>query len=371
MAAMPAPPPPPVSVVPVVADPQATLKRILLVKLSALGDIVHALPLAEGLRAALPHAHLAWAVRGKFAPLLAGCPHLDAMLPLEGRGARDIAAFGQRLRRERFDAVLDAQGLLVSGLLARLSNAPLRIGMDRNREGNAWFLTHPVVPGRRERRAHIVNVLLDFLPALGLPRPAHVSPQTYLADGEAAAATALLAQATSGNDEAPRAGLIIGASTPDKAWPAERWAQLTRLVWARGLRPVLLGGPGEADLAAFVLQNGAPETASLVGQTPLPVLASVLARCQVVVGGDSGPTHLAVGVGTPVVGLYGVTDPALTGPAWGSAPAVVLDFAEADAPSEKRRARHNTVPDALARIPAEDVAEAVVDVLNRTPAAQT
>ena len=104
--------------------------------------------------------------------------------------------------------------------------------------------------------------------------------------------------------------------------------------------------------------------ANLVGQTPLTTLASVMAQCAVIVGGDSGPTHLAVGVGTPVVGLYGVTDPVRTGPHWGAARTITLDFAEADAPPASRRARHPTVGDALARIPAVAVAEATQQLLS-------
>lgn len=338
-----------------VSDP-ARLQRVLLVKLSALGDVVHALPLADALRAALPDTFLAWAVRDRFAPLLEGNPSLDAVIALEGRGARDLMRMEATLRRQNFDAALDTQGLLVSGIVARLSGAPLRVGLDRNREGNALFLTHAVVPARH--RAHMVDKLLGFCDALGLRRTPP-RRQAYLADAEAACAAEMLAPAGNG----PRAGLIVGASTPDKMWPVERWAELARRLAGEGVRPVLLGGPGEREIGEAVSRaaNGAVAL-SLIGQTPLRPLASVLARCAVVVGGDSGPTHLSVAVGAPVVGLYGVTDPARTGPGWGSAPAVVLDRND-QAPPETRRPRHSAVPDALARIPAADAAEAALALL--------
>jgi ADP-heptose:LPS heptosyltransferase len=132
----------------------------------------------------------------------------------------------------------------------------------------------------------------------------------------------------------------------------------------QGVNVVLLGGPAETATAEAVARGAAGGVAvNLAGRTPPRVLASVLARCQAVVGGDSGPTHLAVAVGTPVVGLYGVTDPARTGPGWGAAPAVVLDYAEKDAPPAKRRPRHPTVPDALARIPADAAAKAALALL--------
>lgn len=345
--------------------PPAALRRVLLVKLSSLGDVVHALPLADALRAALPNAHLAWAVRKKFADLLDGNPNLDAVHTLDASGVRAAARFGRRLRQENFDAALDAQGLLVSGLVTRLSGAKTRVGLDRNREGNVLFLTHAIVPGRQ--RTHIVEILRGFLPALGLPVPGPVKRQTYLAEGEADKASALLLAQAGARHDAPVVGFIVGASTPDKTWPRERWVELCRRVSDNGARPVLLGGPGEAALAEVIqAEGGGPSVVgSLVGQTPLRVLASVLARCNVAVGGDSGPTHLAVAVGAPVVGLYGVTDPARTGPAWGPDPSLTLDYAEADAPAVARRSRHSTLPDALARIPASAVVEAVETLLRK------
>jgi heptosyltransferase-1 len=342
---------------PFVAD-TARLRRLLLVKLSSLGDVVHALPLADALRAGLGDiVVLGWAVRSKFADLLHGNPNLDTVYELRGSGMGDILAFGRALKTKQFDTALDAQGLLVSGLVSRLSGAPLRIGLDANREGNALFMTRPVVPAKG--RTHVVDKLLGFCDALGIPRLAP-HPQRYLADGEAVAAEELLCSAGA----SPRVGCIVGASTPEKAWPVERWVDAARRQADQGVRVVLLGGPGETATAEAIVRGAAGAVAAnLVGKTAPRVLAAVLARCQVVIGGDSGPTHLAVAVGTPVVGLYGVTDPARTGPCWGPAPAVVLDYAEEDAPPEERRPRHPTVPGALARIPAEATAKAALALL--------
>jgi heptosyltransferase I len=333
------------------------VRRLLLVKLSSLGDVVHALPLLEALRVGLgSEAEIVWAVREKFTDLLRGNPHLSASSTLKGSAPGEILAFGGTLRERRFDVALDAQGLLVSGLVARLSNAPVRVGFDLNREGNALFLTHATVPARERR--HMVEKLMGFCDALGVPRLAP-RPQTYLAAGEEDAARALLADAGDG----PRVGLIVGASTPEKAWPAERWSELARRLADQGFRPVLLGGPGEVATAEEIAREaGGAVAANLAGKTTPRALASVQALCAVVVGGDSGPTHLAVALGVPVVGLYGVTDPARTGPDWGPAPSVTLDYAERDAPPESRRPRHPTLPDALARVPAEAVAEAVEEL---------
>ncbi len=347
---------------PVVSEP-GTLRRVLLVKLSSLGDVVHALPLAEALRAGLnPSAEIVWAVREKFADLLTGNPNLSHVYRLSGTGPRHLIHFGKMLRQgERpFDAALDAQGLLVSGIVTRLSGARRRIGLDLNREGNTLFLTDPVVPAKQ--RMHMVEKLMGFCDALGVARLAP-RPQRYLAEGQRDAARALLGQAIG---TGPIVGCIVGASTPEKTWPIERWVTLAQILKAKGVQVLLLGGPGEAETAARITaESRGAVTANLVGKTPIATLASVMAECDVVVGGDSGPTHLAVGVGTPVVGLYGVTDPVRTGPHWGAAPSLTLDYAGTDAPPEARRARHPTVGDALARIPAEPVAEAAEKLLRR------
>lgn len=316
-------------------------KRLLVVKLSSLGDVVHTLPLIEALRGGLgPEAHIAWAVRKAFAPLVQGNPHLSAVHVLEDKSLAGTLAFGRTLKNERFEAALDPQGLLVSGLLTFLSGAPRRIGLDKNREGNKLLLTEARVASTH--RAHQVEKLAGFCDVLGIPR---VAPrvQGYLA-GKAVR-------------DSKRIGCIIGASTPDKTWPHENWKALLTLLESQGLTPVLFGGPGAEAEAAARLER--PGCVNVAGKTKLGELGAELARCGVVIGADTGPLHLAVAVGTPVVGLYGVTDPVKTGPTWGPAPALVLDAVEKEAPPELRRPRHGTLPDALARITPEAVLDAV------------
>jgi ADP-heptose:LPS heptosyltransferase len=202
-----------------------------------------------------------------------------------------------------------------------------------------------------------VEKLLDFCPALGVPIVAP-RPQTYLVEGEREAAQKLLVSVR----DVRKIGLIIGASTPEKAWPEEKWGGLCQKLFANGLIPILLGGAGEAEMAGRV-EKSVRGVINLVGKTTPRVLASVQAQCSVVVGGDSGPTHLAVSVGVPVVGLYGVTDPVRTGPQWGANKSHIIDMAETDAPPETRRARHTTITDAMSRIPVEMVERAIVEML--------
>ena len=342
--------------------PQTTPSRLLLVKLSALGDVACTLPLLEALRAGLgPEVFIGWAVKSAFAPLLAGNPHLSQTYLLQRKTISDIRGLGKTLQAARFDAALDAQGLLVSGLLTRLSRAPVRVGLDANREGNRFFLTDASVPSRQ--REPIAHKLLGFCDTFGIPRLAP-RKQFYLAAETDGARQALGVWATS-RAACPLVGCIVGASTPDKVWPAEKWAEMVRLLISEGIHVILLGGKSEME-AAQQIQDAAGQSENLLnwaGKSDLRDLASLLAACDVVVGGDSGPTHLAVAVGSPVVGLYGVTDPARTGPEWGSAPAIVLDYAEADAPPALRRPRHSTLPDAIARISARAAFDAAISLV--------
>ncbi|MDX1931853.1 MAG: glycosyltransferase family 9 protein [Capsulimonadales bacterium] len=338
--------------------PPDDVRRLLLVKLSSLGDIVHALPLLDALRSGLgPDTLIAWAVRRKFSEILEGNPAISQSHILTGSGLSGLIEFGRLLRRERFDVTLDAQGLLLSGMVTWMSGAPTRIGLDSNREGNRVFLTHPVVPGRE--RIHVVRRLLGFCPALGLPIPP-VCRQHYLALGQQQEAKEWLPVA-----DIPIVGCIVGASTAAKTYPPDRWVEVARQFRRSGIHTLLLGGPAEAETASAIVAEVGEGVTDFTGKTPLRLLASVLAQCRVVVGGDSGPTHLAVAVGTPVVGLYGVTDPARTGPDWGTARSIVLDFAEKDAPPADRRPRHPTLDDALARIPPEEIVRATLTLFLR------
>ena len=344
--------------------PMQTPSRLLLVKLSALGDVACTLPLLEALREGLgPNVFIGWAVKSAFAPLLTGNPHLNQVYQLQSKNVSGLRALGKTLRAADFDTALDAQGLLVSGVLTRTSCAPVRIGLDNNREGNRFFLTKAVVPSRQ--REHMVSKLLGFCDALNIPRVSP-RPQTYLTRPTEASHNAL-AYFGAGVTNAPLVGCIVGASTPDKTWPALKWAELVRLLINDGINVLLLGGKNEME-AAQQIQNEIGESRhlrNLAGQTgDLRDLAALLAACDTVIGGDSGPTHLAAAVGTPVVGLYGVTDPVRTGPQWGSAPALVLDFAEADAPPALRRPRHSALPDAISRIPVRAVYDAAVSLIS-------
>jgi lipopolysaccharide heptosyltransferase I len=292
------------------ADP----KRILLVKLSAIGDVVHALPVAAALRRRFPQAYIAWAVGPAAADVVTGNPHLDDVLVIGGRapGARSLPGLPQivglrrALRAERFDLALDLQGLLKSSLVARLSGSPRRLGFRSRREGAFLLLTEPIVPERRE--IHAVDAYLGFADALHAPR-APIEFSIATSDADRRAAEHLL------GGRADLAALIPGARWSSKRWPHDRFAALAdALADDMRLTPVLLGAPGDAPLARAVQSAAHCDLLDLTGQTTLKQAAEVFRRCRVAVGNDTGPMYISAAVATPTVALFGPSDWRRLGP---------------------------------------------------------
>ena len=290
--------------------PPADIHRLLIVKTSSIGDVIHALPVVQAIKEASPHAAVDWVVRARSADVLRGNPWVHKLWVLPDKPTpSDLWALRNMLHAARYDLALDMQGLLLSGLITRLSGAPLRLGWDRNREGNALFLTHPVVPGGARDR-HEVDLLYGFADALGVPAArAEFTPQPYLAADGAAQAEGWL----SGLPR-PRVALNVGAGRSYKRWSLERWGEAASALGTAGIGLVFVGDKNDARDVALITPGLPPNFVDLSGGTTLRGLASVLAACDLLVSGDSGPMHLAVAVGTPVVALFGATDPRRHGP---------------------------------------------------------
>jgi lipopolysaccharide heptosyltransferase I len=292
-------------------------RRIALIKPSALGDIVHSLPILSALRRRFPHAHITWIVNRSYEPLLHGHPHLDATLPFDRSGfrggwlpgTRAALAFIARLRRHRFDLVVDLQGLFRSGVMAALTGARCRVGLRSAREGAGFFYTHRVgVPGLDT--LHAVDRYWEVAAALGVgdgPKEFHV-PVTAAARQWAADTLHVM----------PRPWLLLGVGSRwvTKRWPPEHFAGLLRQAQVHfGGTAVFVGGGGEeAQLAEAVRTRLAGPALNLSGRTTLPQLSAVLARADVMVANDTGPLHLAAALGRPVVAPYTCTKVRLTGP---------------------------------------------------------
>lgn len=289
--------------------------RILIVKLSSFGDVLHALPTLEALRAAFPTAHLTWLVEATYAPLLQSHPALDEVWPAPRlrpgvifRGANPglLARLVRRLRSSQFDLVIDLQGLLKSAVWVALARSRRKIGYDRTREGSYRVLTERVAPFDRE--AHAVLRYLNLAHHLGAPvKP----PRFRLGLGAEIDVSHLLP------NEA-RGGLVVlhpGARWPSKLWPAAAWAQLGDwLSQEHALRVAITGSAADHRLAEDILRQMRAPALSLAGRTTLPELAAVLRRARFAVTTDTGAMHLAAALETPVAALFGPTAPWRTGP---------------------------------------------------------
>lgn len=296
--------------------PLEEIDRLLIVKTSSIGDVIHALPAAQAIKQTRPGLKLGWVARERCADILRGNPWIDHLHIVPNKPSlRDLAALSRDLRSAQYQAAMDMQGLFLSGLITWLSGAPARIGWDRNRECNRIWLTNPVVAGRDSDQpgdTHEVDALYGFAKVLGVDAPHSDFPsQHYLAaDGAEQAAAWLNAVPP------PRVALNVGASREYKRWPTANWAALAESLLARDVSVVFIGDQRDSETVAEVRgrMREASTVIDLSGKTNLRQLASVLVASDLVISGDSGPMHLAVAVGTPVIAIFGATNPARHGP---------------------------------------------------------
>jgi heptosyltransferase-1 len=307
--------------------------RILLIRTSALGDVVHCLPVLTALRRHFPQAHIGWLVEEAMRPVLAGHPDLDEIVTVRLRPWRrriasletltEVDAFFAALDRFDADVALDLMGNHKAGFLARLSHAERRVGAARRHRrepSSAIWINETAVP----RGRHAVDRALSLLDALGLPpEPADFGgdkifrpdPFADLA-GPPLAKAAARARLASGE---PYVLIHPGAGWPNKIYPPAYWGRVAaRIYEAAGLRTWVASNRAEEGLAdALVAASRAADgtTAALAVPAPdLPTLAALLRGARLMMGGDSGPTHLAHALGTPVLMVMGPTDPERHGP---------------------------------------------------------
>ncbi|HTR05054.1 MAG TPA: lipopolysaccharide heptosyltransferase I [Thermoanaerobaculia bacterium] len=303
------------------------MRRLLLVRLSAFGDVIHALPVAEN--AALAGAEVGWVVEAAFRGVLEGNPHCARLFTADTRAWRRApfsAATRQAVRRLRAelrafapDLSLDIQGLFKSAFVARWAGAPV-VGFAasaRRESASALLCRVRVTPGPDAR--HVVDKNLALLGAAEVPVKVRRPDARYLLEGPSPDADAFVAALPR-----PYAVFHPGAGRADKAWSEERLARLAAALHERrGLTPVISWGPGDAArvdrIAALVPPARRAPLLDARG------LARLGAGAALFVGGDTGPTHLADALGVPTLALFGPTDPERNGP-YGDRRGIVRDM---------------------------------------------
>jgi len=286
--------------------------RILIVRTSALGDVIHALPVLTALRRHLPEAKIGWVIEEGMAPVLAGHPDLDELIPVRLRqwrrlsagGIRELGSFFSALDRFAPEVVLDLMGNHKAGVISALTLADRRIGFARRHRrepSSALWISQPVVP----RGTHAVDRMLSLLDGLEIPpEPADFGPEKLFREEPAAEA----------GTPTPYVLLHPGAGWANKRYPPAWWGEAARLLHERtGLPTWVAAARGEEELAAGVEAAGGGAVRT-VPAPDLPTLAALIRRARLMLGGDTGPTHLAQALGTPVLMLMGPTDPDRHGP---------------------------------------------------------
>lgn len=277
--------------------------RILIIRLSAIGDCVMASPLAQTLRAHFPDAHIAWVVQDKSRAVVEGNPYIDEVIPWHG-GLGDVLRVARLVRARKFDVVLETQGLLKSTLLMALSGAPKRlISPAFGRLAHLFstqIVNHP--PGW----IYPPDRYLYWAKALGAPLPDEAKLTVPINNEDRAAALEFLRAHDAHN--ARLVGINPGCSAINRKWSADNFAQCAQILAQQfpDARFVLLGGPQDREDSAHIARALPPEkTLNAAGKLTLRQTAALIERCEVMLTNDTGPMHIAVAVGTPVVAVCG------------------------------------------------------------------
>ena len=286
-------------------------RHILLIKPSSLGDIVHAMPTCAAIRRAYPKARLTWLAKREWAGLVERIDGVDRVWPVESTLTGWLSQVSL-LRAERFDLVLDLQGLFRSAAIGWLSGSPLLVGFANGREGSPWFYSRRVPVPQLEM--HAVDRYLLVAKAVGAVESGTPEFHFRIPQADHDEVDRLLSRSgvTPGTNWV---AMNVSARWPTKRWPAASFAEVADRLQQEGYGAVvMIGGPDErADVAAVSAMMKTPAI-DLTGATTVGLLPALLSRASLMMTNDSGPMHIAAAIGTPVVALFGPTSAARTGP---------------------------------------------------------
>lgn len=335
--------------------------KILIIKPSGIGDIVHSLPVAYGLKELYPYSKIYWLVFTKFAKILHNTPTVDKLLLWDRSGGlKEYVRVIKEIRSERFDLVIDLQGLLRTGIVSFFSAGKIRIAVSLLREC-AWLFEKPVE--RFDPTMHAVDrnyrVVKYLSKGRSIPEPSSFLPWIHITEDEKDVANKLI-----GGNKSPLVLFGVTSRGEHKIWSPENFTQLiNRTVKEYNIMPVFLGMKEETELVRKVIDGINGEYIDLTGKTDLRIACAVVSLCRMVIGNDSSLIHIAAALGIPVIGLYGPTDPAQVGP-YGDRNIVILHKLPCSPCGIKTRCKTNRC---MREITPEEVFEAVKKMFGVKP----
>jgi len=283
--------------------------RICMVMMSAIGDVVHALPVITAIKRHRPRARITWILQAPGAALVKGHKDVDEILIFDRKaGWRGFWNLRQQLKSRPFDVVLDLQCYLKASIITAMCRSPIKLGLDRARAKELnWLFTNAKIPAKPLN--HVQAHFLEFLDAIEVPSDSlqwNIGPWPE----ERAWQAEFFSDMSS-----PRVALVAGTSNPLKDWLPDRMRELIDALESQGLRTILVGGNSAREIALgeMLARQCAHAPKNALG-SGLRKLVCILDGCDLVISPDTGPLHLAVALGKPVIGLYGYNSPTRVGP---------------------------------------------------------
>lgn len=329
-------------------------RKILIIKPSSLGDIIHSLPVLNSLNECFPYAEIHWLIARNFADLLDDHQMISKLWIIDKdrwkrplyffSTIKDLCRLHKELKKEGFDIVIDLQGLFRSGIITFLTGSPVRIGFKEARELSYLFYTHRVEGGRD---VHAVERYLKILSAIQCPSREVTFPIPVRENYRKIYSEMLKEE---------YAVIAPGARWDTKRWAAERFAYIARKL---PFKSVIVGGRDDISIAEDIVHSSDGKAISLSGKTDLKGLVEIIRGARFVLCNDSGPAHIGAALGVPVFALFGPTSPVRTGP-YGKNVVVLRSELEC-APCFKKRCNRWRC---MELIPQEDVWKAIKDYLN-------
>lgn len=283
-------------------------RKILIIKPSSLGDVVHSLPFLNAIKTCFHSSKMHWVIASGIEELLEGHPMIEKLWIInkddwkkirKAKGTiSEIKTLFKYLKREKFDIAVDLQGLLRSGIITAATGAPVRIGFSEAREGSRLFYTHKIEGGKD---IHAVDRYLKVAQFLGCDVSEVIFPFP------------LYKPTASLSSSCPEdyAVIIPGARWETKRWPSDKFGKLSSIL---PLKTIIVGSKGDIRTANEIVTRSNGKAISFAGNTNLKELIEIIKGARFVVSNDSGPMHIAAALGIPVFAIFGPTDPVRTGP---------------------------------------------------------